>query len=254
MINYIKSELYRILHTKNIYIVTLILCGVTLFVNGILFLFSQLDRGFIYGTVSFSLSNLVTSIDIVFLVGACIVFVLYNEKNNIKNVISYGISREKIFIGKCIVSAIFSICILFLVLAVFVGTSVLLLEPGPIEGAVMILFKGIACILIMAIAFQVLAIALYDHYKKVVYAFLVWYLIEDTIPYLFLLIGLKVDVFAKIAVWMPYNYLSRNYIRMDCWECIWQTSEGVSKCIISGIIGLVIFLAVGLKLCKKQEV
>ncbi|MBQ7781158.1 MAG: ABC transporter permease [Lachnospiraceae bacterium] len=258
MMNYIKSEWYRITHTKDIYVLTAILAGLTLLVNIVLFLAGKADKSFPYATVSFSLSNLACGLTLLFFVGAVVVSVLFaqdRKKGILKNAVAYGISREKLFIGKSIVCAVVSVCSLVVVLVVYIGSAVLLLEQGVVPDAVPSLLKGIACMLIMAVAFEVLLIAAYNFYEKEILTYLLWYVIMAAIPRLSAIIGLKFDVVGKIAAWMPYNYLSNEVIvNMSGWECLWDTPQGVAKCLISGVIALVVFGAMGLKISKKMEV
>ena len=102
MMNYIKSEFYRITHTKAVYVY-----GGILVLLVVLFNIATGVLGGQYAITSFSYSNLVANPMIFSVMGAVTVFILYegNRKNgNLKNTISGGISRRKIFAGECIVS------------------------------------------------------------------------------------------------------------------------------------------------------
>ncbi len=258
MLNYMKSEWYRIVRSATMHAFAGILAGLTLLYNIILFLCDKYDASFPYGTVSFSLSMLASGMTIFFFVGMIIVSLLFvgDKKNGIlKNAVSFGISREKIFLGKCIISTVVSICSLLVILVVYLGSAVLLLEPGVEPMAVFVLLKGIGYMLLMAIAFEVLGIALCSFFEKEMPAYLVWYLIMAGVPWICRIIGLKLEFFRTIAAWMPYNYLdSEVLVNMSGWSCLWDTSQGAAKCLISGGIGLVAFLIIGLRLSKKQEV
>ena len=109
--------------------------------------------------------------------------------------------------------------------------------------------------LLMAVASEVFILALLTVFEKELMAYLIWYLVMAVIPKVCMLIGLKSSLFRTIATWMPCNYLSSEVIiNMSGWECMWETPEGVAKCLISGAIGLLVFLLLGLHVCKKQEV
>ncbi len=258
MFNYIKSEWYRVTHSKTIYVFTGILAGMTLLLNLLLCFLDRVDSTFPYGTTAFSLSNLVCMLTVLFYVGLILVDLLFagDKKNGVlKNAIAFGISREEIFIGKCVVSAVISVCSLLVILVVYLGSAVLFLEPGVEPNAVFITLKGVACLLIMAVAFEVLAIALCTYFEKEMIAAVVWYLVVSVLPNICFIIGLKSEVFRGIAAWMPANYLSREVmVNMSGWSCLWDTPQGVAKCLISGAIGLIVFLMFGLGICKKQEV
>lgn len=258
MHNYVKSEWYRITHSSTIYVLTGILAGLTLLFNVVLYLFNKYEEGFRYGTVAFSLRYLTANLTLLFFMGVIVVSLIFaSEKKNggLKNAIAFGISRKEIFLGKCIVSAVISVCSLVVILVIYMGSAVLLLEPGVEPNAVLITLKGIACTLIMAVAFEVLTIALSISFEKDIVGFIVWYLIMAIIPQICSIIGLKSDLFRSVAAWMPYNYFRGEVVvNMQSWSCLWQTPAGVAKCLISGAIGLIVFLLLGLRICKKQEV
>lgn len=258
MLNYVKSEWYRITHSATMYVFTGILAGLTLLLNIILYVLDKYEPGFPYGTVAFSLSNLAVNLSLLFLVGVIIVSLLFSSEKKtgvLKNSIAFGISREEIFVGKCIVSSAVSVCSLIVILVVYMGSAVLLLEPGIEPHAVSITLRGIACVLIMAVASEIFMIGLCTFFEKEMIAAIAWYLIVAVLPRIFVIIGFKSEIFRRIAAWMPYNYLSSEVnINMSGWSCMWETPEGVAKCLISGAIGLIVFLLLGLGICKKQEV
>lgn len=258
MRNYIKSEWYRVTHTSTIYVFTGILAGWTLLMNLVLWVFDKTDSAFPYGTVAFSLSNLAWMMPMLFYVGMILVYLVFaDDKKNgsLKNSIAFGISRIEIFLGKCVVSTLVSLISLAIILAVYLGSAVLLLEPGVEPNAVWITLQGVVCVIPMAIASEVLGLAFCSFCQKEVVAGIDWYVVMVAIPQSCYILGLKFEPLAKIAAWMPHNYLSREVlVNMSGWNCLWQTPEGVAKCLISGFIGLIVFLAFGLLVSKKQEV
>lgn len=261
MLNYVKSEFYRISHTSMIPGITGLLAGLAFMLNMILFLFDKNTDGFRYGTVSFSLSNLTAGMVSIFFVGMVMVSLMFTEekKNGIlKNAIAFGISREKIFFGKCLVSTVVSVCSLIIILVVYIGSAVLLLEPGVEPDAVMITLRGVAAVLIMAVACEVLAIAFLTYFEKEISGYIMFIVIIAFVPGICRIIGLKYELVGKIAAWMPYNYLNNmggdTVINMSGWSCIWETPEGMLKCLISGMVSLIAFFILGLCICKKQEV
>lgn len=258
MLNYMKSEWYRITHCATIYVFTIVMAGLTLLLNVASFVMDKTDPGFPYGTVAFSLSFLASGMTLIFLVGAVVVSLLFSgdRKNGLlKNAVAFGISREKIFYAKCIVCAAISFCSLVVILVVYIGSAVLLLEPGIEPDAVAILLRGVGYTLILAVAFEVLAIALYNYFEKEMLAYVIWYLIMALIPSVIELLGAKYEVFRRIATWLPNNFLTDEVlVNMSGWNCMWETPQGAAKCLISGVIGLVVFLIVGATLCRRQEV
>ena len=258
MRNYIKSEWYRVTHTATIYVFTGVLSGLTFLMNLALWFLDKVDPTFPYGTVAFSLSNLVCLLEVLLFVGVILVDLLFvgDKKNgSLKNSIAFGISRTDIFMGKCVVGAFVSLISLVVILAVYLGSAKLLLTPGVEPDAVRITLQGVACMLPIAVASEILVLAMCNLFEKELVASIAWYAVMVGIPQICFVFGLKFDSVAKIAAWMPHNYLSSEVVvNMSGWSCLWQTPAGVAKCLISGFIGFIVFLAFGLLVSKKQEV
>ena len=108
MINYIRSESYRILHTKEIYLFNLLLTAGVLALNGGIHVAAATLPNIRYAKVQFVLSFLTGSMDFLFVAGAVMAVLLFSgERRNgvMKNAVAYGMSRSSLFFGKCIVSS-----------------------------------------------------------------------------------------------------------------------------------------------------
>lgn len=258
MVNYIKSEWYRITHTKDIYAATGILAGLVLLVNLVLFISSRRMEEFQYGTVSFSLSCLTGGMYTFAIAGMGLALVLFSGdyKDGIaKNAVAGGISREKLFLGKCVVGTVAAFLSMIAILVVFIGSAVLLLDAGSVNDVVGITLRGVGSILLIAIASLILAIVLNSLFEREGMTLLVWYIIMMLIPNVCNLAGRRSSFWKKIAEWMPSNFLSDEVVvNMSGWQCLWETPEGFAKCMISGAIGIVIFLISGIVLCRKKDV
>ena len=258
MVNYMKSEWYRITHTKDIYVTTGILAGLTLFINLMLYITDHKSENFRYGTVSFSLSLLISGMYVIVMAAMGLALALFagNWKNGIlKNAVAGGISREKIFLGKCVVGTVAAFFSMVVILAVYIGSAVLLLDNGVVDEAVGIALRGVGSTLLMAIASLILTIVLNSCLEREGSALLAWCTIMNLVPEICNLLGTKIVLFKRIAGWMPNNYLSDEVVaNMSGWQCLWETPEGLAKCLISGVLGIVIFLISGIVLCRKKDV
>ena len=162
MINYLKSEWYRIIREKMMFVLMAVMSFLPTMMNVALFLFKQNGTGVQYATVAFSLSFLTNSLHILFPAGALVVAMLFSEdkKNGtIKNNIAYGISRVSIFTGKCIIGFIWSLAILIVVVFSYIVSAYLLLDYLDLMPLQMQL-KGIAVALPSALASVVLTVAI----------------------------------------------------------------------------------------------
>ena len=112
MMNYIKSELYRMFHSRMIYVTALGFAGAPLLLNGLLYATFRTMPDNAYSYTSFSYSFLI-SLPMFFCVAAFIVVLsLYEgdkKTGNMKNVVASGISRVKIFAGRASVPCIITI-------------------------------------------------------------------------------------------------------------------------------------------------
>ena len=132
MLNYLRSEWYRILHGREIYLFTGVLCAIVLAANVILWAMAH-TPDFPYATVRFSLSNLISMMGLLFLMAGLLVWVLFGDdraNGTLKNALAYGLSRRGLFVGKCLVSVVLGLISMAVVLAVYIGSATLLLE-GP---------------------------------------------------------------------------------------------------------------------------
>lgn len=256
MLNYIKSEGYRILHTRVMYLTTLTFCALVLALNLILYAFHATTIDFPYATTSFSFSNLVANPMVYCLASFLIVALLYDGNHrygNVKNSIAYGISRRKLFVGKCIVSLVACIIIMVITLAVFISSALLLLEPAqPVS--LHVLLMEVPAISLIAIASLILAVLLLEVLDKSFSSFLIWYTILFFIPSICYYLGLKIDIFQEIAAWMPNAFFKSELLvnRSTC-ITIWDSTEGVFHCLWAGLMGCGIFAMIGSLILRRRD-
>ncbi len=256
MLNYVKSEFYRVLHGKAIYGLTGVLSGLTVLFNFILYAFGT-NQAFGYDTIRFSLNMMTGSLPL--LMGIALIVVSYiaaDEYKNgtLKNVVAYGISRNTFFTGKCIVSMVISILCMFVVLGFYIGSALLLLENDGME-PVWELLKGIGASVPAALAALVLSVLLYCLFKKEITVVMIWGTILFLFPQIAFFLGFKIEFFKKAAEWMPYNFLRfEAAVNMSGYECLWNTPEGIMKCIVSGAIGMIVFYTAGILLFRRKEI
>lgn len=239
MMNYTKSEFYRVFITKEIYIAAALMTGLVLLLNGALHFF-----GGSYANTSFSYSNLVASPMAFAVMGMIIPFLFYEggkRNGNLKNTVAGGISRVKIFAGECVVSLAVSTLLMATTMGVWVLSANLFLEKaGPVdwkdflgEGAAMYLIAG-AC-LISGILFL-------EIFDKNITGILVWAAVRFPVLY-------------QPAMWLPNNFLAVNASHVNTRECItaWDTMDGVIRCVLSGLAGCIIFGISGAVLLKRRD-
>lgn len=256
MMNYIKSELYRVSHSREFYYFTGSLTVLAILFNAILgFLGIKDGESFPYNTTSFSYSTLVASPMLFCAMGAVVGVLLYegNRKNgNLKNTIAFGISRIKIFAGECIVSTLTASISLIVVLTVYIASAVAFCEhAGPVS--LNDLTSEVLAVFLLAVASLISGIVCIEAFGKASTGIIIWVLIWFVIPKIFFFGGFYIDLMYKIAMWMPENFFGTMIVNMSQSVTAWGTSEGMAKCLISGGIGIIVFSLSGVILLRKRE-
>ena len=246
MLNYMKSELYRIVHGRELYLFTGVLCAIVLLSSVLLWAMAS-TPDFPYATVRFSLSNLLSMLPV------WVLFADDRKDGTFKNAVADGCSRRDLFVGKCLVSTGLGLASMMVILAVYVGSAVLLLE-GPAD-AVPILLKGVAAALPFTVACVVLGVAVCSVLPKTSAAFLVWLAIVAIVPSALHAVGMVVEPVGALASWLPYNFFSNEVAinQSGLAEFLWDTPAGLAKCLIAGFAGVAVFGIAGLWRASKRE-
>lgn len=252
MLNYIKSECYRITHTKQLYLFTGILAALAALFNGTLVYFSNR-----YTNTAFSYSNLVSQPMLFSAVGVLLFYILYEDsaKNgNLKNTVASGISRPKIFAGTCVTSLAAATFAMIIILFVWILSAQTLL---PHTGAVTFrdLIREALAIYLIAAASLISSIVCMELFRSSIVGILFWGVIWFAVPKVFLYLALKYDVFYPAAMWFPVNFFGINSMHVTMNECvtIWDTVPGTVRCICSGVIGILIFTAAGIITVRRKD-
>ncbi len=255
MLNYVKSEFYRIIHSPTLYVVGLCFIAAPLLLNIMLYCFTLYQPDFPYSTTSFSYSNIVANPMTFCFAALFLVFALYegNEKNgNLKNVVTSGISRKKIFMGQIVVCLVVSVIILIITVSVYIFSAQFLLKvEGPVT-AMDLVVESLA-VTPIAVAALILSIVVSMIFEKSSIGIIYWLCIFVFVPQVLFYIGIKIDPIREIALWMPQNLFSGMQVNQSVCTPIWATQNGLSRCLISGFIGIAIFGIVGVFSSRKRE-
>ena len=230
MLNYIKSEFYRITNTKGVYALTGILVFISVSLNILIYAFGNQ-----YATTSFSYSNLVANPMLFPIMGAIIAFFLYEGNRRtgcLKNTISSGISRKKVFAGECIVSIVTCTILMVLIMFLWILTTPLLLnEAGPVT-------------YLTSIGSVISAILLLELCDKSITGMVTWIVLWFIIPDALLYLGIRFSSLYQAALWIPTNIFSTfNSHHVNMSECItaWDSFSGMLHCVVGGLAGIVLF-------------
>lgn len=131
MINYMKSETYRLLRKKGLYVTSLICYLVIAAAAVVLYSTAQIDPDFPYATSKFFYSNVIASGTLIIIIG-----MIYNSAltgkdiHLLKQSVSFGISRKIIFWSKLLLtlSSFLLICVVGMLLMIVLGESLFVNE------------------------------------------------------------------------------------------------------------------------------
>lgn len=259
MLNYIKSELYRALHSKEIHGTAIGLLAIILSMNLVLFLMKDVEH-FRYGSASFSYSMLVSVPMMYCYVAADVAVMLYeSDRRNgtMGNSIAHGISRMQLFAGKCIVCFTVSLILLAAALPVYIGSASLLHAQGPTTAQDMLL--EIPAMSLIATGSLILAVVLLDLFQNSFFSVLTWLTVMLLLPKLLLFAGMLLpfggDALMDAAMWMPANFIPAG-TRVNMSECVavWDTGAGMARCLVSGAAGILVFGLAGVLLLRKRDI
>lgn len=256
MLNYMKSEFFRITGSKDIYLFTFGIAAFALAVNLLLFAMNHIEPGFPYGTIRFSLSTFIGFIYFIMLGAGLIRVLLYGDENRngtMKNAIISGLSRTQIFIVKCLIGIFVGFISMIVILAIYLGSAFLLLD-GPGDEALYVLMQGLVAILPTAIAALVFGVAAFHFIKNTNWAQIFWIVVLFAVPILLYMLGTYFEPLSLAASWLPTNiFLYEVGMTASSFDCVWQTSFGMMKCLVSGFVALIVFTGFGLWVTRKME-
>lgn len=112
-----------------------------------------------------------------------------------------------------------------------------------------------------AVASMILGIALLAYFKNEVMAAMLWAVIVYAIPRVLLMAGMVllgqwgIEFLWDFAQLLPANLFQFGAkVNMSHCEVLWKTSQGMTKCVIVGIVGTVLAIVAGIVMLRKKEV
>ena len=240
MLNYMKSEGYRILHSRGMYLFTGITAAALFFLNWLLSCQGQIP----YATAHFSLGMLVGSPMLycyMALLAAGIMFGEDRKNGMMKNAVVYGITGPVIFMGKCMVG-------------IFVGRARLFLPMEEME--LRAVLQEIPAMSLIAGAAMMLGILVLDAVEKTAAGIVVWFFLVIGIPrgLLYLSHVLQSELLKEAALLFPENFLAEEVrVTLGGYAILWDTPQGMMKCLVSGAAGILVFTAAGILAFRNKE-
>lgn len=261
MMNYIKSELYRVTHSKGIYILSGICALLLVSMNAVLHFFGS-GGHFAYNNTGFAFSSVWSSLTVVFLLTLCmgsLIFADEYKNKTISNSIAFGYSRVSLYFGKILVGLIVSVAALTAVLGIFVISAYMLLENSGIE-VLLKMFRAIGASIPALLTGEIAAITFCFLIGTTTGAIWSWVGLMMGVPMVSEILGMKFDFFARLSKWLVYEVLQDNQIIVTEEEMArevimaWMTRDGLIRMILAGVIGIAVFLILGVFGMKRKEI
>lgn len=273
MLNYIRAELYRLFRRPGLYVTTLVLCAAPIAFNCFLAFFDWEAYGTDNGLTGISYSGWMSSAQFFMIMGAIIPGLLYTNARkygDLKNTIAFGVSRVQIFAGKCIISILLSTLVLAVLLAVWIGSAEILLAHSDFP-RIMDVLLSVPALYLIACANAITIVLLMELIERDIFTAIAWAAVWCILPTILNTLGMRFEILAEIASWMPYEFLQQSVqtttvatsdllggtfsvsVAETNTTFLWYTASGLEKCLVSGVVGTVLFSALGWILLRRRD-
>lgn len=255
MANYMKSEFYRIFRTRSLYIMTGACLMAVLFFIGLLWAMSVFTVDFPWATTKFAFSTLETGMNVPLFLSAVMGSLVVSDElkhRTFNNSVAFGISREQIYLSKVIVGMAASALCLLVTETGLIGGGYLLLENSG-AAYTLSLLKGTAACIPAWIAGMVAFMSLYYLSGSGSISFQVWVLVIMAVPIVVSLLGRRFDFCAGLASWLLYSIVTSVTPTEEWLEFNWSTAAGFLKCLEAGVIGILLFIVLGIWAIRRRE-
>ncbi len=258
MISYIKSELYRIFHSKGSYLFIIICSALLISANVVLAVVGHTEESFPYNNTSFSLSLFYSYLPIIFLLCVSVASIVFgNEYTNhtMKNSTSYGISRGSIYFGKFITEVLYAVTALVVIAVLYIGSAYLLLEnshSGDPELAARAYFVALPLFL-FALATTHCFLFIIESTGGAITA-VIGVLIAFPLVSNFL--GMKFELFRKLSEILPWNLINKMSFNYEKYQLNlpWEGSTGYLNYWLYGVLWMTLFVLIGFFVFRKKEI
>lgn len=258
MTNYVKSELYRILHSRKTYLFIAICSALLVSSNIVLAAVKLSDSSFGYANTGFSIANYITNVSLIFILCISVAAMIFggeHSNHTMKNSISYGITRGTIFFGKLIVEIIFAIVAFVIITGFHVASAYLLLQHSNVN-ELNELFKTLLVILPLLLC----VIATSNCFA---------FIIEGSgaaigadvgllmaVPIVTSLLGMKFEFIKKISDILPWNMINSIGFEMDPYGIVLPKvgNAGYYNFWIYGMVQMVLITLIGFVVFRKKEI
>ena len=158
-----------------------------------------------------------------------------------------------------------------MLLAVWIGSAELLLTHSDWP-AIKDVLLSVPVLYLIACANAITIVLFMELIERDIFTALAWAAIWCILPTVLNTLGMRFDLLAEIANWMPYRFLQEiptttttiasgealgGTFSVSVAETnttfLWYTASGLEKCLVSGVVGTVLFSALGWILLRRRD-
>ncbi|WP_075720666.1 hypothetical protein [Roseburia sp. 499] len=256
MLNYIKSEFYRILHSKEVYVLTAIFTGLITAYNVILYLcqnlphFQYANTRHSYGMIDMSMGTFIYIIIVI-----CSMLDGSSMKN-MKNSVAFGVNRSVIYFGRIIVYSCVCLVMYLYLMGLHFGLGKLLLEDSGSEISQTFIRSTFVCIPMFLGAVVAYHCCILLNKNSITSA-AIMIIILVVVPKGMSILAYKISQVKEISDMLMYNLMQvkltetvTGYARAYTWD----TTIGIVKCMIAAVSAIVVFSFIGMRCFQKKEI
>lgn len=209
MINYLKSERYRLVRKKSLHITSIIACLLIIAFAFILDFFGRNETAFPYATSSFFYSNVISSSIFIFIIVLTVSSSLTGKDLLLlKQSISFGISRNTIFWSKLLLtlSYFLLLCLIGMLLMVGLGETLFPKEDLAMESFLIASVNMLPIVLSGFFLVHVLKMIRVPDIYTIVILIVTYTLSDDVLKLLFR----NINPLSEVYKWTPSALLNEN--------------------------------------------
>ena len=252
-----KSECYRIFHSKEVYLLTVIFTVLITVFNLIHYFCAQSLPGFQYANTAFTYGAIDTAMTTFIYIIIVICSMLDGSSiRNMKNSAAFGTDRKVIYFGRMMTQSIICIVMYLYLMGLHLLLGKLLLEDSGKEATQIFIRSAIVCIPMFLGVVAAYHCCIFLN-KNAISAAAIMIIILTVVPMGMKVLGYKLSGVKKVSDMLMYNLMQVEYVETAegyLRKFSWDTTAGIVKCIIAGICAILIFSLIGTKYFQKKEI
>lgn len=248
MINYLKSEQYRLMRRKALHLTSMICCALIIFAALVLDFFGRNEVDFPYATSFFFYSNVIGGGVFLFIIALLVNGALTGKDLSLlKQSVSFGISRNTIFWSKLILTLVYFLllCIVGMLLMVGLGET---LFPDDAQALRSFLLACVNMFPLVISGFFLIHVLRMSRIREAytVVIVLIVYTLSDSIVNLFFR---RIEGLTELYKWMPSALLNDNILQYMEYTITFEW-----KSWIVGIAISLIILSIGIRVFNRRDI